>query len=386
MRVVTVITRLNIGGASPPVIALAAGLRAKGHDSTLITGTPEPAEGSMETDAERQGARLIRLPALRRNPHPWRDAAALVALFRAFRRMRPDVVATHMSKAGALGRVAARAAGVPVVVHTYHGKGFHVFDERWKELTALTLERRLARLASGSIVVSEMQRQEFIRLAIDRPERITVIRYGLHLSPFLDAQPGEAGLREHLGLAPAVRLIGVVGRLVSIKGQDVFIRAAASLARRRSDLHFVLAGDGDRREAYEQLARGLELDGRVSFLGWRRDVPAVLADLDVVALPTVNDFEGTPLAVIEALAAGRPVVASDVGGVAEVVRDGVTGRLVPPRDAPALAAAIEEMLEARGAATAMAEAGRCLVTGCFQQERMVNETETYFLRLLGLRV
>ena len=128
MRVVSVITRLNIGGASAPVIALAQGLNERGHSTTIIAGTPEPDEGSMEADAVGAGLKVVQLPELRRHPHAARDAVAAYRLVRHFRALEPDVVATHMSKAGALGRLAARVVGVPVIVHTYHGKGFHVFD------------------------------------------------------------------------------------------------------------------------------------------------------------------------------------------------------------------------------------------------------------------
>jgi glycosyltransferase involved in cell wall biosynthesis len=380
MRVVTVITRLNIGGASPPVIAQAAGLKSHGHDSLLVCGTPAPNEGSMEDDARRAGADVLHVPALRRNPSPVDDAWALARLYSLFRRMRPDVVSTHMSKAGAIGRVAARAAGVPVVVHTYHGKGFHVFSNRWKEVAALSAERLLSRLATGNIVVSEKQRAEFEALGIS-PDRLRVIRYGLDLDALMhsDAVP----LHAELGLPASVPLVGVVARVVAIKGQDVLLRAAARLRERHPNVHYVIAGDGDSRPAFEALANELRLSDRVHFLGWRRDVPGLLRSLSVAVLPTVLDFEGTPLAVIEAMAAGCPVVATDVGGVAEVVRRGETGLLVPPRDDAALAAAIDAQLSNRTAAGGMAAAAQRLVSALYQRSRMVDETEAFFLELVN---
>ena len=382
MRVLTIVTRLNIGGASPPVIALAAGLRARGHESVLVAGTPEPAEGSMNEDAMRAGAVLELVPALRRNPHPIRDARAFAELLAIIRRQRPDIVMTHMSKAGAVGRVAALLARVPVVVHTYHGKGFGVFDGGWKTSLVVMLERALARTASASIVVSEKQREEFIGLRVDRPEKLKTIRYGLDLDSYANPAGTSSRLRERLDLPADALLVGVVGRLVAIKGQDVFIRAAAALASRFPRVHFVLVGDGDRRVQYEQLVQDLGVSRRVSFLGWRRDVPQVLADLDVVVLPTVNDFEGTPLAVIEALAARRPVVATDVGGVGEVIRHRETGMLVPPRDTSALAEAIAELLEHRADARRMAAEGQRKVMSLYQQTRMIDETEAWLFELL----
>jgi glycosyltransferase involved in cell wall biosynthesis len=380
MRVITVITRLNIGGASPPVIAQAAGLKARGHDSLLVCGTPQRHEGSMEEDARRAGADVLHFPPLCRNPGARTDARALAGLHALFRKSRPDVVSTHMSKAGAIGRVAARAAGVPVVVHTYHGKGFHVFSSRWKERAALLAERALGRLSTANIVVSEKQRAEFVSLGI-APDRLRVIRYGLDLDVLMCA--GAAPLHAELALPPSVRLVGVVARVVAIKGQDVLLRAAARLRPSYPDVHYVIAGDGDARAFCETLASELQLADRVHFLGWRRDVPALLRSLSVAVLPTVLDFEGTPLAVIEAMAAGRPVVATDVGGVAEVVRNGETGLLIPPRDDEALARAIDAQLSNTAAAASMAAAGQRLVAGLYRKQRMVDETEALFLELVG---
>lgn len=383
MRIINVITRLNIGGASPPVISLAAGLGAFGHESLLVVGTPSAAEGSMDADAERAGARLLRIPALRRDPDPVGDVRALATLVQLFRRERPDVVGTHMSKAGALGRVAAKVAGVKVVVHTYHAKAFYVFDRRWKENATIAAERALTRLSSGSIVLSEKQRRDFVALRIDRPERLRVVRYGLKLDPLLAASSLPRTLRAELGLAESARLVGVVGRLVKIKGQDVFIRAAAELARRFPDLYFVLAGGGDARAEYEALVGDLGLRDRFRFLGWRRDVPNVLANLDVVVLPTVNDFEGTPLSVIEALAAARPVVATDVGAVSEVISDGETGVLVPIRDEAAITKAVSGLLEDPAAARRMAARGQAFVAQAYREPDMIRNVEEYYRELTG---
>jgi glycosyltransferase involved in cell wall biosynthesis len=381
MKIINVITRLNIGGASPPVISVAAGLGKMGHDSLLVVGTPSAAEGSMNADAERAGARLLEIPELRRDPDPANDAKAFAALLRLFRRMKPDVVGTHMSKAGALGRVAARLAGVRVIVHTYHAKAFYVFNSRWKERATILAERGLTRLSSGSIVVSEKQKRDFLELGIDSSDRLRVVRYGLKLEPFLEAPDLPRTLRSELGVPEDSRLVGVVGRLIKIKGQEVFIRAAAELARRFPDVFSVLVGGGDSQAEYEALTERLGLKGRVLFTGWRRDIARVLPNLDVVVLPTTNDFEGTPLAVIEALAARRPVVATDVGGVAEVVHEGETGLLVPPHDVEAVVRSVATMLENPQRATDMADHGRSLVSRLYREADMVAGTEAFYRQL-----
>jgi glycosyltransferase involved in cell wall biosynthesis len=382
MRIVNVITRLNIGGASSPVISLAAGLRKRGHESILVTGVPEPSEGSMEGEAQAAGAPLIRIPELRRNINPARDLKAFIKLIQVFQNFRPDVVATHMSKAGALGRLAAKLTGVPVIAHTYHGQGFEVFTQRWKEKIVLLLERALARIGTVNIVVSEKQKADFMRLSIGKAQKLRVIRYGLDLHPYLNADPQSRTFRIEMGLPDSVKLIGVVGRLVAIKGHEVFLHATARLAQTYPTAHFLVVGDGERRNDLQSLALALGVGERVHFLGWRRDIPTILAGLDVVVLPTILDFEGTPLAVIEALACAKPVVATCVGGVPELVRDGETGLLVPPRDPEALANAMARLLDDAFMGQQLGASGRALVCKVHERERMVDETERWFLQLL----
>jgi glycosyltransferase involved in cell wall biosynthesis len=382
MRVASVITRLNIGGASPPVISLAVGLRARGHESVLAVGSPEPDEGTLEAEAAKAGATIVKIPGLRRNPHVARDARALAQLVALFRDFRPDVVATHMSKAGALGRVAARLTRAPVVVHTYHGKGFDVFPQGWRRSSALWAERVLARLATGNIVVSAKQQAEFLHLRVSPPHRLRVIRYGLDLDPFFAASRLVAPLRRELGFDDDVLLAGVVARVVAIKGQDVFLRAAARLREACPNLRFLVIGDGPFRPDCEALARSLGLGRFVQFLGWRRDIPEVLSALDLVVLPTIMDFEGTPVTLIEALAAGRAVVAADVGGVVDVVRLGLTGLLVPPNDPAALADAMRRLVADPVTRERFGRNGQELVRERYARDRMVTETETYYRELL----
>jgi glycosyltransferase involved in cell wall biosynthesis len=385
MRVATVITRLNIGGASPPVISIAVGLRDRGHESLLIVGEPEPGEGSLESEAAASGIRIAKIPDLRRDIGVSRDLRVLRELVRQFRAFRPDVVATHMSKAGALGRIAARLAGVPVVVHTYHGKGFDVFPRGWRRTSTIWLERALSRLAAGNVVLSATQEREFLGLGLAPASRMCVIRLGLDLDPFICAAEGRGRLRDELDLPEDALLVGVVARVVAIKGQDVFVRAVARLGDAWPSARFLVVGDGSFRAECEALGRTLGVGDRIRYLGWRRDIPGILSSLDVVVLPTVMDFEGTPVALIEALAARRAVVASNVGGVAEVIHEGRTGRLVPPRDPDALAAAISGLLGDPATRDAYGLNGQALVCERHAMGRMIDETERYYLDLLQPR-
>ncbi len=382
MRVASVVTRLNVGGVSPPVMLLDRGLRARGHEAILVVGTPGPGEGTLEAEAEKAGTRVVHIPELLRDWRPVRDARAFGRLLGVFRGFRPDVVATHMSKAGALGRLAARVAGVPVVVHTYHGKGFDVFTG-WRRRSVLSVEQALARVATGNIVVSRKQLEEFVRLGVAPRRKLRAICYGVDLERFAEAARTRGTLRAELGLPGDALLVGVVARLVAIKGQDVFLEAVARLRASHPNVRFLLVGDGPDRARYEAINRRLRVD--VHFLGWRRDMPEVLSALDVVALPTVGDFEGTPVAVIEALAARRAVVATDVGAVSEVVHEGETGLVVPPRDPDALAVALSALLDDPALRVALGCSGQRLVFQRYGKERMVEETESYYRELLDSR-
>lgn len=377
LRVLNVITRLNIGGATPVVLALADGLQRRGHTALVVAGRPQPSEGNRVDEARARGIEVVEVPTLRRNPHPADDVRTLWALRDLYQHWRPDVVFTHMSKAGALGRLVGWWSGVPTV-HTYHGKGFDVFSGPGRAVT-LALERRLARLGAASVVVSDIQREEFLALGIGSPARLRTIRVGVHLAPFVAASAaaasGDRPLRAALGLPADAVLLGVVGRVVAIKGHAYLLRACAALAAARPHLHLAVIGDGDARAEVEALSRRLGLEARVHFLGWRADIPALTASLDLVVVPTAMDFEGVPLSVIEAQAAARPVIATRVGGVADTVHDGETGWLVPPRDAAALSATIDRVLDAPATATAVGLRAQAHVQRLFGVDRFIDETE-----------
>jgi glycosyltransferase involved in cell wall biosynthesis len=344
-----VIGRLNIGGPAQQAIALTAALNGGEFRSILFAGREDPREGSLWQAAEAAGASPVRVPGLSRAIRPGADLIALAALTRHLRRLRPDLVHTHTAKAGTVGRVAALLAAVPVRVHTFHGHVLKGYFGPAATAVFRRIEAALARRSTLLIALSPRQREELIALGVAEPERIAVIPFGL-----------DAGrLRAEMGLSPRTPLVGLVARLVPIKGVDLFLRAAALLRERLPEVRFVIAGDGPEREVLEGQAAALGLVGAVHFLGWRHDLPPLYADLDLLALSSRN--EGTPVCLLEAMAAGVPVVALSVGGVPDLVEDRVTGRLIPPGDAGALAEAMAEVLGDRPAASAYAAAARAAV-------------------------
>ncbi len=353
IRVMRVIARLNIGGPAIHVALLSAGLNDAQFRTTLVTGVIGPHEGDMSDLARRMGVEPLTIPGLGREIAPLDDLRALIALVRLMRRERPHIVHTHTAKAGQVGRLAAFLTGVPVIVHTFHGHVFRGYFGPLKTHFFILLERLAARLSDAILTVSERLREDLVALRIALPQRIHVVPLGLPLEPFANLDGVRGTLRRELGCSTGAPLVGIIGRLVPIKNHDLFLEAAQRVARVLPQARFLIIGDGERRTELEALTARLGLGGVVHFTGWRTDLPALYADLDVVVISSRN--EGTPVSLIEAMAAGVPVVSTAVGGVPDLLQEGRLGRLVPPEDADALAGAILDALhEGRGERTAQA--------------------------------
>lgn len=366
------VTRLNVGGPAVHAILLTAGLDPGRFDQLLVTGREGPREGNMLELAAAKGVAPLLIPELRRELSPWEDAVAAWRLYRLFRTWRPDIVETHTAKAGMLGRVAARLAGVPVVLHTFHGHVFHSYFGRVVTRCYLQVERALARCTTRILVLGQRQRAELLGYGIGGPEQMVTVPLVLELEPFFRSQALRGQLRAELGIDPARPAAGIVGRLAPIKAHEVFLAAAAAVHRQLPDADFLVVGDGERRAALEALSAARGLGHVVRFLGWRRDLARVYADLDVVALCSLN--EGLPSSILEAMASAKPVVATDVGEVPTLVEDGQTGFLVPARDPVALADRLGLLLRDRSLAARMGAAARaaCVPYGTQALRRMSN--------------
>jgi glycosyltransferase involved in cell wall biosynthesis len=378
IRVLRVIARLNVGGPALHASLLTERLDPDRYDSLLVAGAEGPSEGNYLALHRRRLPRLVHLPALSREIGP-RDAIALVELLRLIRRERPLIVHTHTAKAGTLGRLAAWLARVPVVVHTYHGHVFRGYFSPAKTRFFVGVERWLARRTDRLLSVSPQVRRELLELGIGTPERSAVVPLGLDLDPFLNGGAGGR-LRRELGIEPAAPVVAIVARLVVIKAHEVFFEAASIVSRRRPDARFLVVGDGERRAELEALVARLALGRAVHFLGWRRDLPAIYRDVDVVALTSRN--EGSPVSLIEAMAAGRPVVATGVGGVPDLVEHGVNGYLVGPDQPAELADALLALLADPGRREAFGGAGRKRVYPAFAADRLLRDIDALYATLL----
>lgn len=350
MKIVRIIARLNVGGPAKHVAWLTAATRRAGIESELIAGTVPPGEDDMSYFAAGLGVVPVMLPEMTREVSP-KDAVAAWKLYQLFRRSRPDIVHTHTAKAGTVGRLAgllyrwltpSALIGRPRAcrfVHTYHGHIFHSYYGQLKTLFFLTIERVLARIATDRIVaISQQQFREIHeQFGVGRAAQFRVIPLGLDLEAFANWRERRAAARSQFGAGEGELLIGIVGRLTEIKNHKLFIEAAHMYLKRETEAtsasaeatgataeaprraRFVIIGDGQLRGELEAQARTLGIAERVTFTGMRDDPENFYPALDIVALTSLN--EGTPLTLIEAMANARPVVATAVGGVVDLLGD-----------------------------------------------------------------
>ncbi len=389
IRVLRVITRLNIGGPSIQAVTLCDRLAARGFETLLIHGRLDAGEGDMRYLLAPHAA-VEYLPTLRRPVAPVADAAAMAHLVRTMRAWRPHIVHTHMAKAGALGRAAAAIAnaGTPAsarakTVHTYHGHVLEGYFGAAKTAAFLGVERQLARITDRIVAISPRIRAELLDgHRIGTAAQYRVVPLGFDLAPFgaVDDSARQQA-RSALGVPAGAHVVATVGRLTAIKDHRLFLAAAAEIARADPAAIFLIVGDGELRRDLEAAARSLGLAERTRFLGWRRDLAVVYGATDVFMLTSKN--EGTPVALIESLAAAVPAVSTDVGGVRDVLDTERSGLLAPAGDASALAQHAIGLLRDRDRRRAMGVHGRSTVLARYSVDRLVNDVEALYRELLG---
>ena len=387
IKVLRVIARLNVGGPALHVAYLTAGLADRGYETTLVAGTLARGEESMAAASETRGVRIETLPALHREIGPLRDAQAIVRLARLIRKERPTILHTHTAKAGAVGRIAALLAGSarpPIVVHTFHGHVLHGYFNPLTTLAFRMLERWLARVTTALVAVSPEVRDDLVRLHVAPASKFTVIRLGIELDERTSADENErAETRRQLGVGQDAFIVGWVGRMTAVKRTDDVMRALRGLVDRGVDAYLCLVGDGPDRDQLERYAHELGVVKRCLFVGYQEDVARFYSAIDALLLPSAN--EGTPVSVIEALAAQRPAVATRVGGTPDVIRDGVDGFLVEVGDADALSDRLAELAADPERRARMGAVGRERVLGRYAVERLVDDIDRLYRELLAAR-
>jgi glycosyltransferase involved in cell wall biosynthesis len=384
VKVLRVIARLNVGGPALHVAYLTAGLADRGYDTTLVAGTVARGEESMAFVAQQRGVRIETLDELHRDVAPFRDARAIVRLARLIRRERPTILHTHTAKAGAVGRIAAMLAGgarPPVIVHTFHGHVLRGYFGAAVSLGFRTLERWLAKVTTALIAVSPEVRDDLVRLGVAPASKFRVVRLGIELDERVAAGAGTRDdIRKLLGLSHEAFVVGWVGRMTAVKRTADVLHAMRRLLDGNVDAYLLLVGDGPERRELENHAHDLGIARRCLFLGYQNDVAGFYSAIDVLLLPSAN--EGTPVSVIEALAAERPAVATRVGGVPDVIRDGVDGFLVAFGDTDSLGDRLAELARDPALRARMGTQGRARVLERYAVARLVDDVDRLYRSLL----
>ena len=381
MRVTHVITRLIVGGAQENTIATVLGLRQRhGLETDLISGPTTGPEGSLENAFVKERKLLTIVPELIRPVHPISDFLALNRLTEIFRATKPQIVHTHSGKAGILGRLAARRAEVPVIVHTIHGPSFGPFQGALANTIFTAAERHAARATTHFISVADAMTKQYLAAGIGRPEQYTRIFSGFPLSPFLTDQNDQT-LRAKYNIAPDDFVLGKIARLFELKGHDDLIAIAPALVKQHPNLKFLLVGDGPWRERLQARVNQIGLAKNFIFTGLipPAEIPAHLGIMN--ALVHLSRREGLPRALSQALAAGKPVVAYDCDGAPEICLENHTGFLVKPGDLATLSARLSRLIADPALCQKFGEQGRQYTQQNFSVEKMVDDIHDLYNKL-----
>lgn len=375
IRVLRLISRLNIGGPAHHVLLLTRHLPAERYETLLVAGQEPAGELRAETWAAQHGVRVHYLPALQRMPSLWRDFLALWQLYRLLRAYKPHIIHTHTAKAGALGRLAGWLAGVPIRVHTFHGHSLSGYFPDIISWGYRWIERFLARLSTRLITISPSLLLELAeRFRIAPKERFVIIRLGFDMERWRQYDSDRARTWRQSWAPDGEVLLAWIGRMVPIKRVDVLLHAIQQLLQLGMPVRLLLVGEGPERSRLQVLAQGLGIADRCIWAGPIEDMPTLYRTVDAVALPSRN--EGTPVVLIEALACGVPVIASAVGGVPDVLQQGEWGYLVPLDANWALA--LKEFLTHLSSWKDRARAAQPHIIATYNYQRLIHEMDLLY--------
>lgn len=384
MRVVHFITRLIIGGAQEnTLLTVEDQHRDYGDQVILITGPGLGPEGSLEDRAKAGGLDLRILPELRRNIAPWNDWASYRGLIRLLKDINPQVVHTHSSKAGILGRAAAAKLNIPAV-HTIHGASFHPYQNAMVNRVYIAAERWAARRCEKLISVADAMTAHYLAAGVGQPEQYITIYSGMEVEPFLTPPKPRDTVRKELGFEPEDIVVGKVARLFFLKGHDDVITAAKTVCSENPRIKFLFVGDGILRETFEKDIAAAGLTERFVFTGLvpPGQVPELLHAMDIVVHASLR--EGLARVLPQALIAGKPIISYDVDGAREVALPGETGYLLPPRDVQGLIAAVRELAADAALRTRLGQTGRERFTDQFRHQTMTRRIREVYQEILRL--
>ncbi|MDD5746642.1 MAG: glycosyltransferase family 4 protein [Candidatus Omnitrophica bacterium] len=383
IKVAHIITRLIIGGAQENTLLTVNGLRhLPDYSVTLISGPTYGPEGSL-VDRVRGRSALVIIPALRRNINLFYDVAALWALYRRIKRERFNIVHTHSSKAGILGRLAAKLAGTPYIVHTVHGMPFFKHQSSWKNRLYRFMEKSASAWTDKIICVSKTLVEEAVAAGIAPREKLITIYSGIDVAAFRKDSSRRARIREKLGIPGQTPVIGKIARLFPLKGHEYLLDAAVSLKTQIPEVKILLIGDGILKQSLMLRARRLGIADSIIFAGLvpPQQIPEYIQAIDVLAHTSLH--EGLPRAVVQGFAGGIPVVCFDVDGARDVVIDSVNGYLVPAKNTELLATRLIELLRDPNKAQRMGSAGERTAGERFNAESMVSAIDAVYREILA---
>ena len=381
-HVLHIITRMILGGAQENTLISCEGLaRSDEWDVTLLTGPALGPEGELLQRARDKGIRTIVLPHLRREPSPWHDFQAFRQILGYILSLQPDIVHTHSSKAGILGRFAACFARTPVVLHTIHGLPFHPYQSWWENKLYVLLEKAAARCSDGIVCVADAMRSQALNAGVGSPEQYQVIYSGMDVEPYRLGENVRCALRRRLGFSSSDIVVTKIARLFELKGHRYVLEAAPGVIEACPSVKFLFVGDGVLREELEEKTKALGLEDHVVFAGLYppSGIPEVIAATDLLVHASLR--EGLPRVAVQALLGGKPVVCFDVDGTTEVVIDGETGRAVPPGSVEGLRNAIIELARNPSQARKMGREGQKKVREQFKSQKMVEKLKELYRTL-----
>jgi glycosyltransferase involved in cell wall biosynthesis len=387
-KILHIITRLDMGGSAQNTLLNCEKLSSK-YETILVHGlSHESGMSDLEEkivadgieEAKKNGVNVIALPSMVRSIRPLKDLKALLSLVWLIFREKPDIVHTHSSKAGILGRMAAKINFVPHIIHTPHGHVFYGHFGAFASRIFLWVEKLLSRITDRMVALTDGEMDDYINLSVCSPQKLLKIHSGVDVKQFKQSNGNMVEKRRSLGLDQNGKIVGFVGWLLPIKGPGYLLKAMDYVWQEYPDTALVFVGKGDLDMDLRAQALKVSANGRVKFLGWREDIDEIMPVFDMLVLPSLNEGMGRVL--VEAMAAGKPVVASRTGGIPDLVWHGETGYLVPPADEKALADGIKKLLDDAGRAWEMGQQGkkRCQQ---FSLEAMIEKLDALYAGLIN---
>ena len=384
IKVLRIINRFNLGGPTFNAALLTRYLDDD-FETLLIGGVPDEGETDSLHILEKYDVKPIIIPELIRNPNPVSDRKAYRKIKAIIEEFKPDIVHTHASKAGVLGRKAAISCGVKTIVHTYHGHVFHSYFGKFKTHLIKSLERNLAKKSSGIVAISNLQKEELVKKhRICAADKVKVVPLGFDLSSFLqDNSAKRDQVRNDYKIEAGDVAIAIVGRLAPIKNHSFFLKVIEQLLEKGVlNIKVFIVGDGSERELIEKMSNSLnkKFGKKITLTSWIFDTATFNKGMDIICL--TSDNEGTPVSLIEAQASGLPVISTDVGGVRDIVLDGESGFITKLGDIETYVEKLRLLVENEKLRVKFAAKGRDFVTSRFNYERLAKDISAYYRELL----